>query len=181
MNDGSQPLDPKREKFIKFLLLGDSAAKAYKKVYPKAAQRTAEVEGSIWRNQPEVRLRFAWFQKGVEKKTFLTLEEKRDFLALSVRTPIGEIDENHVLCQSMKRRRLVKPGVKTRDDDDDAGIENSFEEWEIEEIKVVDKLKSIELDNVMAGHNKPTEIAVSGEITVTARLAELRSRKYVKK
>lgn len=135
-SDGSQPLDPKREKFLALILDGKSPLAAYKKLHPKSSNPAAEVESSRWRNDPKFALRFRWMQKQSETETTLTQSEKREKLAKLVRE-------------------------------------------EAEEVR--DIIKAIEVDNVMAGHNKPTEIAVSGEITVIDKLADLRAKKYHKK
>ncbi len=91
MSDGSQPLDPKREKFIKRLMAGDSAAEAYRTIYPKASQRTSETDGPILKKEPAVSLRFHWFQKKTEGATVLTQKEKRERLARVVREDQEEI------------------------------------------------------------------------------------------
>lgn len=40
--------------------------------------------------------------------------------------------------------------------------------------EIRDIIKAIEVDNVMAGHNKPTELAVSGTLEITAEALILR-------
>ncbi len=172
--DPSKPLDVKREKFLKRLMLGDSAAEAYRKVSPNVSDATCETNGPALKREAQVLLRFQWMQKQVEADTFLTVAEKRNFLALAVRTPIGEVDENHVLCQSLKRRRIVKPGAEIGGEE---GIRNAPIEWEIEEIKSVDKLASLREDNVMAGHHKPQEVKLTGEVSFRERLDIIRSKR----
>ena len=151
--DPSKPLDTMRERFLKRLMLGDSATEAYRKGHPKASARVCENEGSLLRKEREVAMRYEWMQKQVEAETFLTVAEKRNFLALAVRTPIGEIDETHVLCQSLKRKRLAG-----RDDEDG---------WEVEEIKAVDKIASIKVDNEMDGSNKAIKHEHAGGVTLS--------------
>lgn len=63
--------------------------------------------------------------------TLLTVAERRAFLAMVVRTPLSEIDENSPLCQSFKVTKNEFGGST--------------------EYKMVDKLRASELDAKMAG------------------------------
>ncbi len=163
MTDGSQPLpDNQHERFAQKLAFGDCSIT---EAYTRAGYIGDGKKASRAAKNGEIIARVEWLKKQTEKANVLSAIEKREFCALAVRTPIGEINERHVLCQSLKRRRIVKPGVEI--DTEDGGIRNAGEEWEVEEIKAVDKLKSIEVDNVMAGHNKPSEVTVTGEVTLS--------------
>lgn len=163
--DGSKPLDPKREAFIANLLNGDSAAEAYRKVFPKAKMESAETAGPAMRREIQVGVRFDWFQRQVAERVVddkvMSVEFKRNYLRRIVETPVGEIGEDSDLCQKFKRsRRRVGGG-------EDA------EEWETDEIWLPGKLDAIKVDNEMAGHNKPQQIEVSGGLTIRDAIKEL--------
>ena len=81
---------------------------------------------------------------GEEGRRFLSLLEKRAYLAMVVRTPIGEIDEKSPLCQAVE---WGKNGRK---------------------IKMPDKLRALELDAKLAG-----ELHESHEVDVVDRRASV--------
>lgn len=147
--DGSKPLDENRhEEFAKFCAKGKEDAEAYRLAGFKGSDHAKRA----WdiRKRQEVSQRIEWLKRASATALTLTSQEKREFLALSVRTAIGQVDENHVLCQSMKRKRLMGS------EDEDG--------WEVEEIKAVDKLNAIKIDNEMSGDNAPQK----HEVTVDA-------------
>lgn len=88
---------------------------------PKAAKQNASEIREITGD------RITWLQNQSVAKTLLTLEEKRQFLADVLRTPVGEVDESSPLCQSVKWSEAGK------------------------EIKMPCKLKAIAQDNDLAG------------------------------
>lgn len=75
--------------------------------------------------------------------TVMSVAEKRQFLALVKRTPLGEIDETNPICIEMKRTKPHKAA------DPDA-LEQA-ELWETETVKKPCPLRAIDLDNKMAG------------------------------
>lgn len=64
-----------------------------------------------------------------ESAAVLSLSEKRTFLRCVVQTPIGAVDENSVLAQTLKRG----------------------ETGDVREIRMPDKLRALELDARLAG------------------------------
>lgn len=121
-------LSVKHQKFAERVAAGDTPPKAYKAAYPKASASSANSLGSqLFKNvniKAEVqRLRLAVHKKGL----FLEMEEKRQFLADAVRTPAGKIHKDHPLCQSYK---ITADGI---------------------EIKTVDKIRALIVDNDLAG------------------------------
>jgi hypothetical protein len=96
-------LSPRREAFALQVAGGKSAAAAYRMVYPRAARKTAETAGPALARKYQVRIRIQEFrekvadiavhQHGVTKQCLIR------YLLEIVETPIGEVDENHRLCQ----------------------------------------------------------------------------------
>lgn len=92
-----------------------------------------------------------------ENPAFLSLIEKREYLASIVRTPVGEVNENSKLAQKVKRRhRTDKDGSSTAE----------------EEIELPGKLKAIELDAKLAGELEPRPDQ-GGMVSVTLVRLEL--------
>jgi len=172
-------LNAAQQRFAEALAEGKNQTEAYAKAFPKSknpgpdAGRLMSEESP---KKPEIEAEVIRIRKRVQELaggTVLTQLEKRQFLALSVRTPIGFIDENHVLCQSLKRRRIVKPGAVIGGEE---GIENSFEEWEVEEIKAVDKIASIKIDNEMDTEMPSQRMEITVDAAKLEFLARIKTR-----
>lgn len=77
-----------------------------------------------------------------QRKKFLTLDEKREFLAKLVRTPIGDIDEESELAEEV---RTANDGSVT--------------------VKIPSKLKALELDaRIMGEFNDSMRLEVSEKV-----------------
>lgn len=113
---------------------GMSAAEAYREVFGSKGQ-TAEVNGCKLRAKCE--LRIAEFREEAaaraKEKDFLTIEEKRAFLAKVVRTPLAEVSRESELCQEWSETTTKDGGS--------------------ERIKMPSKLDAIKLDNELAPEN----------------------------
>lgn len=95
-------------------------------------------------------------------KTLLTTLERRQFLALAVRTPAGLVDENSPLAQSMRKRTRT-----TRGDIGEEIIE------EIVEVKMPDKLQALKLDAILSGELSPKDDPTGGYIPGTDQIMEV--------
>jgi hypothetical protein len=127
--------NPKHEAFARNVgILGMTAKDAYLAVWPASSQRTCEVEGSKLSLKPENVLRINELRNEAAaraaEKDFLTVEEKRAFLAKVVRTPLAEVTPKSELCQEWSE-------TTTRDGGS-------------EKIKMPSKLDAIKLDNELA-------------------------------
>lgn len=116
---------------------GMSAAEAYRTGWPKASRRRAETAGPALARKSQVKVRIAELKAEVaaraKEKDFLTLEEKRLFLARIVRTPLGEVNRDSDLCQEWSETTTKDGGS--------------------ERIKMPSKLDAIKLDNELAPEN----------------------------
>ena len=76
----------------------------------------------------------------------LTVLEKREYCALVVRTAISKVDASSVLCQEMTI-------VESEEHETPAlpGMEDEVRVFTTKKIKMVDKLRAIELDSKLAG------------------------------
>lgn len=122
----------KQLQYCRFRACGDSQASAYIKAgYNASNAKSAAVCASQLEKRPGVSAYLQSLRKSTYLANALSIEEKRDFLATVVRTPVGEIDEKSPLCQSYK---VDKEGQI--------------------EYKMPDKLRALELDAKLAGELK---------------------------
>lgn len=151
----------RHEQFAQRVASGETATAAYRAIY-SAATKVAEANGSRLLRIAKVSARVAEMQRASATARVMSLQEKREFLALIVRTPIGQIDENSPLCQWFKRT---------------TGRRATFE------IRMPDKLQAIMLDARLAGELKGTSVTVntaapvSGYVLTEERRAELMAKK----
>lgn len=116
------------EAFVCAIIEGMSPKDAYKKAgYAPKSERVAVACASKMLARADVQARIEQLRKASTVASVLTLAEKRRFLALVVRTPLSAVDEASVLAQE-----YTAGGDKVR-------------------IKMVDKLRAIELDSKLAG------------------------------
>lgn len=130
--DTPRPLkNAQHEAFAQKVSTGMPVTEAYQKVFG-SKQASAKTCGS--RLLSKVSERVAAIQSGQKlKATHLTIEEKRDLYANIVRTPISEVDEHSILCQSFKRTITESGSMVT-------------------EYKMIDKLAAIKMDDALSGH-----------------------------
>lgn len=107
----------------------------------------------------KVESRVSAIQRASETETTLTIREKRELYAMVVRTPIGQIDENSILCGSVKRTTTESGGSI--------------------EYKTLDKLKATELDTELAGHIQPRGNGVT--VNVGVNISAERQRELFEK
>ena len=116
---------------------GMSAAEAYRTGWLKASARTAETNGPKLARSARVKLRIeelkAESAARAKEKDFLSVEEKRAFLARVVRTPLEEVTRKSDLCQEWSETTTKDGGS--------------------ERIKMPSKLDAIKLDNELAPEN----------------------------
>lgn len=146
----------KHEKFARLVAKGDvTTTAAYCAIY-KTSSKTAPANASKLAKAPPVALRIAELRAAPPdaQKRFLSLDQKREFLALVVNTPADEVDERSPLCQSADFSET--PTGSSR------------------KLRMPDKLKALELDARLAG-----ELRESHEVDVVDRrasAAELQAR-----
>lgn len=133
-----KPLNTKQNKFVRnFAIHGLSIAESVRKAGYNFKSQRSEDYGSYGckllkqeRVQKEVqKLREKAFQKDA-----LSYAEKRAFLARSVRTSVSQVTPDSDLAQEFVEEVDAQGNVRRK-------------------VKVVDKLKAIELDNKMSGDN----------------------------
>jgi len=139
----AKQLSPLERAFVEFYVFdGLTLYKAYMTAFavrvqnwnnasPKHKQAMASMYASaLMRRQPiqeyiaELKEKLA---DKAQQQRFLSLEEKRAFLAKVVRTPIGEVDEDHIIAQEVK----TGPDGRT--------------------VKMPNKLQALELDSRLMG------------------------------
>lgn len=155
----------RHEQFAQRIFKGESASDAYSSVY-KIKGAAARVNASRLLSKANVSERIANLQSKTESKNVLSIQEKRELYALIVRTPIADIDENSILCASVKRITTDQGGSI--------------------EYKTLDKLKATELDTELAGHIKAAEaqsltvnVGVAVTIMTEEKLKQISEKKRI--
>lgn len=147
----AEGLTPQQKRFCHYLADGLPQGKAYLKAYKGVKKvETASVCANKLLKNTNIREYYETLVKKSESEACLSRKEKREFLARVVRTPINKVANDSDLVQ--ERVRTMQPNGAKK-----------------ETLKMPDKLKAIEQDNKMAGHNEPEEIRVehSGHMTIT--------------
>lgn len=155
----SQPLENDRwEAFAVGIAIERlNATKAYLAAYPDTEYEAAMVSACRLIRKTNVSDRIHQLRSESRLPSFLSLSEKREFLASAVRTPVGEIDEQSVLAQKITRRKI-----------------NSGDGPEIieEKIEMVSKLAALELDAKLAGELSGPVVNVSIRLESVAAAAK---------
>jgi hypothetical protein len=151
--------NPKHEAFAQKIAEGISAAEAYRELYPKAAPASAETLGPALFRSVQVSFRIEELklvqQTIIEEKFKMGREDITQFLVDVVKTPIGEVDETHWLCQEYSET---------------SGVNGTTRKY-----KMPSKLDAIEKVIKMGGYYAPEKVEHSG--TVTGLLQKLTGAK----
>jgi len=151
----------RHERFAQLVAKGDSGGAAYRAIYG-AKGASSHAAASRLLRIAKVSARIADIQRAAVGDSVMSLLEKRQFLALIVRTPIGQIDENSPLCQWFRRTTGRRPTFS---------------------IRMPDKLQAIMLDARLAGELKGNTVTVhataaaGGDVLTEERRAELMALK----
>lgn len=124
--------NPRWEQFAQFIVAGETQLKAYELAFGNSHPSVVVSASQLVDKQPVSDRIHELRRIGLGSSPILTLQEKRMDLASVWRTPVGKLDENHHLVQSVKRKR---------DKDGNESVE----------IEMVNKLKALELDAKLAG------------------------------
>lgn len=117
-----KPLNPRQELFAEFVASGMSATSAYIKAGYNVTQKAAETAGPRLLGNVAVGKHIADLRKKASEKTEFTRYDMVQWLVSALKTPIGEIDENHFLAQEFTTEemilknqggRIIKRRVKT--------------------------------------------------------------------
>lgn len=142
--DPSQPLDAvDHERFSQFVAASVTPLDAYKKVYPKSSQKSAQANAYRLIETDRVKRRVKFLQSESSQDCRLSKKQRMDMLCDVLETSPGKIDQDSPLCQSYKHSRKV------------VGRGEEAEEWETDEIKICDKMKAHDILNRMCGDYAP--------------------------
>jgi hypothetical protein len=127
----------KHEKFAQLVAMEEhTVAEAYCAIY-NTRGKTAELNSARLAKTAPVALRIEELRAlrsqppGPAQQRFLTLDQKREFLARVVNTPAGEIDESSPLCQAADFAESASGSSR--------------------KLRMPDKLRALELDAKLAG------------------------------
>jgi phage terminase small subunit len=150
------PKDPRHLKFADYVLNGDPPAKAYGKAgyNAKSPQSRATAAGRLLKNVDIARYMEAVRQEAAKGKV-LTLQDKREFLARIVMTPLMSIDPRGKDGDLIRKYKMT-----------------TTEAGGMEEIEKLDPLKAIDLDNKLSGDD-PESNATAGLAAAIAGLGAM--------
>ncbi len=119
--------NPKHEKFAQLVAKGKSQAEAYAKVYGGDIEGVRANASRLMTSNDNICQRVAEIQQGAASKVEWSLADRLKFLADIGRTAPGDIDSDSPLCQSYKNTA------------------------DVNEIKMPDKLRAVELYGKLSG------------------------------
>lgn len=141
-------MSPMISKFIDcYLKDPKNAAQAYLDAGHKVTPGSARVMACTALKSPEVIAELKKRQGKMQEEAHISRMEIVGFLADTIRTPIGKIDEHHRLTQEHTVDEVGEMTMKTK-------------------IKMPSKLEAIKILNAMMGWNAPEEVTHKHEIAV---------------
>lgn len=168
-----KPLTVRQEEFAQQVASGEILAKAYAKAGYSSKGNGAHANASRLMGNDSVAARIAEIRALATKLgdavAALTIAEKLEFLAKVVRANPEDVGPDSPLCQEFVRdevaggaRGTLKRGKAPRGNE-------SVEPVVIRtKVKLMDKLRAIELHSKLAGHFKPEELIIdAGPVTLT--------------
>lgn len=142
----------KHEAFAQAVAKGLTPSAAYRAA---SGKDTSSVHSMASRLLRKVKGRVNQLQTASATETVLTMQERREWIAKLVRTPIALIDEHHPLCQSVK---YIESETGRR-----------------VEYKVADKLAAI-MDDAKLSGELVEKVEHSGQVRMPMTLAEFEKR-----
>jgi hypothetical protein len=154
---------PRHEKFAQLMATGEHPAWfAYTQAYPLVAESTCRTLGPKLFREPHIKARVAQIQGDAAADTSMQVQEYREYLSAIARTPVGEVDEMHMLAQKVKKTRRV------------SGKGEQAEEWETESIEMPSKLGAVQELAKHHGWNKADKVEVGASDDLMDFLARIR-------
>ena len=138
----------RHEKFAQLCADGLTGSEAYRRT-ASGPCKNADKNANEWMRRPGVKERIAELKKSQCDKSEMSRDEYRRYLIRIMTTPIGEIDEHHEFCQSIKDTEFGR------------------------EIRMPDKLKAAELLGKLTGW-LTDKLQVEAGDTLTAFLQGIR-------
>lgn len=166
---GAKPLNDRQRRVAELVVSGRPGGRAYEEAGYSARGNNADAEASKLLKQPQMVAYMETLRAEARQRAKMGLDELQEFLADAIRTPIGQVDESHPLCQEYVRvqekggqQGKLKRGAASE------GNEVSTPEQEVIKIRSVDKLRAAGLLIGINGWNKP--VKVEGTITLAGVL-----------
>ncbi len=138
-------LTPKQEKFVELFTGGMDAKNAY--IAAGYSPRGAEGAASKMQRVAKVRAAIEAARAELREKSRMKKEDALDWLIDVLRTPVGEVDENHVLAQEVVTDELGDTIVRRR-------------------VKMVGKMEAMEKLAKMLSWYEPEKHSVEVEVVI---------------
>lgn len=152
-------LNDRQRNFAQMVVNGMAAGRAYEAAGYSAKGGTADSCATKLLRNAQVEEYMGVLRQKVEDASQLTLLETLQFLALAVRTPVGDIDEDSPLAQEVTKDVLESQG-----------------ETNITRVKIksVSKIEAIRLAVQIKGWNKPQQVEVGMDSALTDLFLSIR-------
>lgn len=146
---GRVNLKPTYQQFAERVAAGGVPTVVYGEVFGTSAGEACRKGATRMSKNVPVQEEILRIRREAEKLaggSVLTVLEKREYLALVLRTPLSKVDPSSVLCQEMtivEAEEMDTPALP--------GMEQEMRVFTTKKIKMVDKLRAIEIDSKLAG------------------------------
>ena len=149
------------ERFCELVVSGENQTDAWINAGHKVSRAAARAAASRALTRGNVKTRIAELRAPQTAAALLTKDEKRRYLAELLRTPIGQITPDSVLCTEFVTIQVAGGNRgKLRRGNASSGNETEGVPVIQTRVKMADKLRAIELDSKLAGHFEPDRIEV---------------------
>lgn len=144
-----KPLNDKAIIFCHKMAEGMAQTVAYQEAFKIKNYESAAASACRLLKNAKVKSYLEELRNEVREKAVLSIQEKREYLAEILRTPIRKIQQDSPLIQEVRITTTTdKEGNKTQ----------------TTTIKIPSKLDAIKIDNIMMGHNNPVELDVTHDV-----------------
>jgi hypothetical protein len=168
-----RPLTARRERFCELIVEGKDGTTAYLEAGWKSSRDAAKVSASRLLTFDNVKARIAVLRAPQTAKSMLTKDQKLEYLAAIVRTPIGQIGPDSPLCAEFVQETIAGGDRgKLRKCTAASGNEIGSPLVTRLRVKMPDKLRALELHCKLAGDFEPDKVTVDAGPSVIETIRE---------
>ena len=153
-------LTVRQERFCELIVEGKDGTAAYLGAGWTCSREAAKVSASRLLTLDNIKAKIAELRKPQTAESLMTKEEKLSFLTSVIRTPVGAIGPDSLLCQEYSEETIgggergkLKRGKAA------SGNETSEPTRTRLRVKMMDKLRALELHSKLVGDFEPEKVA----------------------
>lgn len=154
-----EELNDRQRRFCELVVQGLPAGRAYESAGYTATGAAADVGASKTLAKPRVAAYLKSLRGEAIERASITRMDIVNFLADVIRTPVGQVDENSILCQEW-HYQTDSGGARGRLKRGDApsGNETELPPVDTVKVKMVGKMDAVKQICLMMGWNAPVEV-----------------------